>query len=312
MARVDLAREIVGLMGADVAAVAHLNGGWPSIVEIETVTGRIPVALHVSNVSPHARRPYEWRFQNPGSRIPVENPGQSLPILAGLDHVGDVPVLVAIDGASRVGRPARFSILFNRRICVEAAATGWSEYTSTSGEKIFALRPPLFPVLVEMLGSGLEIPPARIVSAVESSGLLENDDGGAGERARRTASSYVRDARFSRDVRAAYENRCALCGIALNLVVGAHIYPVGAPGAPDRVWNGLALCHNHHSAFDAFQIWVDSNYDVLVRPAFVASAQGNRASVQFLAQTPPRLWIPTNAAHRASKSNARGTLCLLW
>jgi len=302
MARVDLARDVVDLVGADAAIAVQLDNGWPSLVDVLVPGGQRRVALHVSKVSPHARRPYEWRFQNPATSIPVEAPTGATPILLGLDVIDGVPILVAIDGSSRVGRRSRFSILFNRRICAEAAISGWGEYASTSGEKIFAMRPRLFPVFVEMLTSGVEIERQPIVQAVQSSGLLENDTEEAGERARRTASRYVRDAKFSRDVRAAYGNRCAMCGVALDLVVGAHIYPVGAPGSQDRVWNGMALCHNHHAAFDAFQIWIDSTFDVRIRPSFSTSALGNPASERFLAQTSPTLWVPTTAAHQPRKS----------
>ena len=41
------------------------------------------------------------------------------------------------------------------------------------------------------------------------------------------------------------------------LVQGAHIYPARASDSPDKVWNGLALCSNHHTAFDRHLIWVE-------------------------------------------------------
>jgi putative restriction endonuclease len=60
----------------------------------------------------------------------------------------------------------------------------------------------------------------------------------------------VRDARFGRKVIAAYSGLCAMCGLDVGLVQGAHIYPASAPNSPDEAWNGLALCPTHHLAFD--------------------------------------------------------------
>ena len=81
-------------------------------------------------------------------------------------------------------------------------------------------------------------------------------DDDAAERARRSISALVRDHRFSRVVRAAYGQRCAICGLGAGLVVGAHIYPASAPGSEDVVQNGLALCQNHHAAFDAHKVFI--------------------------------------------------------
>jgi hypothetical protein len=221
-----------------------------------------------------------------------------MPILVGRDEIEGVEVLVAVDGTSRVGRLARFSILFNKRICREAARDGWSEQTTSSGETIYAMRPRLFPLLVEMFAADVALPAPLVIGATKASGLLDDDTEASSERARRTVSSYVRDVRFSRDVRAAYEHRCAMCRVGLGLVAGAHILPVSAPGAPDRVWNGLALCHNHHSAFDSFNIWIDSDYSVRIKPDFTDSAAGQRESAAFLESTRPALWVPREANRR--------------
>jgi hypothetical protein len=296
MTRPQLAAHIVAAMGDHVAAITQLGTGWPSEVDVGTGAGLRPVSLHVSNVSPHARRDYEWRFQNPAGGIPVSNnDGAAMPILVGLDEVDGVEVLVAVDGTSRVGRLARFSILFNKRISREAARDGWSEQTTGTGETIYAMRPKLFPLLVEMFAADVALPAPLVIGATQASGLLDDDTEASGERARRTVSSYVRDVRFSRDVRAAYEHRCAMCRVGLGLVAGAHILPVSAPGAPDRVWNGLALCHNHHSAFDSFNIWIDNDYSVRIRPGFTNSAVAQPESLAFLQSTRATLWVPAEA-----------------
>lgn len=59
----------------------------------------------------------------------------------------------------------------------------------------------------------------------------------------------VRNKRFAKNVLQAYGHKCAICGTQLKLVEAAHIVPVKDNGT-DEVVNGLALCANHHKAFD--------------------------------------------------------------
>ncbi len=111
--------------------------------------------------------------------------------------------------------------------------------------------------------------------------------------------------RTGEDMMAAYEDRCALCGLGIGLVEGAHILPVGAQGSPDAVWNGVALCRNHHRAFDTHRIYVD--------PDTLAVKQ--HRSILKIAQTDPAVRLfseGTAASLRLPKAHAdrpRPTRC---
>ena len=291
MSRIALARQIVGLIGPEVFWQDAYTG-WPSHVLVRGESGLQSVALHVSVVSPHSRQPWEWRFQNPASCPPVVAPNNSLPVLVGLDEIGGRPVLVVADGRSRLGRATRFGILFNKRISQEAANTGWSEQVSSSGERIYATWPRLFPLLVQILWAGGGISTKPIADAAKTSGLLDEDTTQARERARRTVASYVRDAKFSMQVKDAYGHRCAMCQVGLGLVAGAHIFPVSAPGSPDSIWNGMALCHNHHSAFDSHTVWISRDYMLRIDPQLFQRWDLNPESARFLYQTSQVLRVP--------------------
>ena len=67
---------------------------------------------------------------------------------------------------------------------------------------------------------------------------------------------------FSSRVMAAYEGRCAVCGVQLSLTEAAHIVPVAWPGSSDVTSNGLSLCRNHHRAYDDSMLSVRSDYTV--------------------------------------------------
>ncbi|WP_415383051.1 HNH endonuclease [Halosimplex sp. TS25] len=106
----------------------------------------------------------------------------------------------------------------------------------------------------------------QIPDAIDTSTLTDEDQQFIEQRRR------VRDTAFRRRVRAAYENRCAVCGRHRTTpdgtpeVEAAHIYPKGA-GGRDVVPNGLALCKLHHWAFDSGWISVSDDYEVLVKDA---------------------------------------------
>lgn len=77
-----------------------------------------------------------------------------------------------------------------------------------------------------------------------------------------------RDQAFARQVRFAYDNRCAVTGLRLingggrAEVQAAHIRPVASSG-PDSVRNGLALCGTAHWMFDRGLITIDNDYSIL-------------------------------------------------
>jgi putative restriction endonuclease len=73
------------------------------------------------------------------------------------------------------------------------------------------------------------------------------------------ADEDARDTAFSRVVRAAYDYRCAACGLRVFLddgtilVDAAHIVPFSV-SKDDDPRNGMALCRNHHWAMDKLLI----------------------------------------------------------
>ena len=297
MARRSNARRVFELVGDPPLSLADVGSGWPAMGLLATEEGQVPLAVHVSIVGPHARKPYEFRFQNPGNRTPVEG-ANGYPLLVGLAEDGN-SILVVVDGQSRVGREARFSILFNRSIITEAAAQGISTYVSGTGERIIAVRPQLFPSAFDLIRQGIDVPVGELQQAASASGFLDDFSQASAERARRAASVLVRHHAFGRRVREAYNNKCALCGLGINLVAGAHILPASAPGSPDETWNGLALCGNHHTAFDNHDIWIDPNSGaVRFSPRIRAEAEVGPSVETFVAMTQEELAPPLNAADR--------------
>ncbi len=78
----------------------------------------------------------------------------------------------------------------------------------------------------------------------------------------KTVVQTKRESSFRTRVLTAYGNSCAMCDLQLNLLDAAHIIPVRAPGSNDRTCNGMALCKNHHLAYDRGLLKVDDRYRI--------------------------------------------------
>lgn len=83
-----------------------------------------------------------------------------------------------------------------------------------------------------------------------------------------TSERVVRDKAFTEAVRRAYKYSCAVCRLQLDSPAGrwevqaAHIFPKRYDGSDD-IRNGIALCHNHHWAFDEHLFTIDDKYRVV-------------------------------------------------
>lgn len=81
-----------------------------------------------------------------------------------------------------------------------------------------------------------------------------------------TVERLSRDAGFRRKVTTAYDHRCAVTRIQLQLVDAAHILPVGDKESIDEVANGLCLSPTYHRAFDRGLIYLDEHLIMRINP----------------------------------------------
>jgi len=85
-----------------------------------------------------------------------------------------------------------------------------------------------------------------------------------------TTESAIRTRGFRQAVIQVYSYKCAFCGMKINSpdslsweVEAAHIVPNSSLGRDD-IWNGLALCHLHHWAFDVGWLTLLDDYTIQV------------------------------------------------
>lgn len=101
---------------------------------------------------------------------------------------------------------------------------------------------------------------------------------------------------FSLRVLTAYGHRCAMCGVQLKLIEGAHILPVSEPTSTDVTANGVALCAMHHKAFDRGLVTFDKTFKTHINEAMVKSLRDAdriaglpkfRSAIRPIITTPP-------------------------
>jgi hypothetical protein len=311
--RAQLFGRLVEMVGKGRMKSIEPGDGWPSVAEIKVDSGLVPCSVFVGPIGlSHRNRDHlERRFQNPvvSGLPPGEPAGRAIvpragtqPLLLGVWEEGKREVLVAAEAQRRTGFTTRYSVFAPLTLLTRAESEGWAEQTNSDGESLVAFWPELLPVFVEAVGAGVKLQPEEMDGLLQASGAEAGGAIGPIERARRAASQLVRRKAFGREVCGAYGHQCALCGFNFSLVVGAHIYPASAPSSPDEVTNGLALCNNHHAAFDAHLIHIDPEArSVKLHPLLVASAAKNEASQSFVDITFNTLRDPLNGLHRPKR-----------
>lgn len=289
------------LVGRDALKVKDINDGWPALIDVKLDGGVLPIALHVgpAGLSGRDRDDVERRFQNPGKGKPITAPPGYLAVLLGVWEEKEKPILYALDAEHRLGKMTRQSLFAPLDLLEQALTDKWAERPNGVGEQVIAFAPELFQSYLEILRSGVRLPPVEVAQIAEAAGISDLDVKPPSERARRVATQLVRSAIFGEKVRNSYNNLCAMCGFNFSLVSGAHILPAEAPGSPDEVWNGLALCHNHHAAFDRHKVFVEPDTRAIkIHPSLVAAAGTNKSCDAFLDNTYPKLGEPSSSKDR--------------
>jgi putative restriction endonuclease len=93
-------------------------------------------------------------------------------------------------------------------------------------------------------------------------------------RERELIMRATRDITFAPRVKAAFNYMCAVCNAQLDIVEAAHIIPVSEEGSIDDVWNGIALCPNHHTLFDSRLLLIRPNLQVSCDDAVIQFLRG--------------------------------------
>ena len=144
--------------------------------------------------------------------------------------------------------------------------------------------------------------------AIGTERLAENTNAGLAEEPavyerpiiQRVVNRPFRDAAFSRQVKQAYDDTCAITGVKLingggrSEVQAAHIRPVQHQG-PDSVRNGIALSGTVHWMFDRGLVSVDDDHTILVAEGCIPDPVLTMLNPDRRLRSPSPSWL---APHR--------------
>lgn len=151
----------------------------------------------------------------------------------------------------------------------QAALTKIASYRDTKGQSVLSFLPDYLGLYLENLSTIHLLNDAELLELVNKSDKLnsENKDGEFDVPEGHltiTHTRYKRDPRFKSIVYAAYDNRCAMCGIQLELIEAAHIVPHSHELGTDEIGNGISLCALHHTAYDRSLIFFDEDFNIII------------------------------------------------
>jgi putative restriction endonuclease len=255
------------------------SGVHPAYYTVWRDEERYRVKVYIWNITPGGRAslPNEYRIQVTGvEKFETESNTRTL-ALGWWDEVGVFAGWDVRQHAGMLGSSP--SLQINEVALQKALLSGFAPSIKTSGETAIALRPDFMGTYVqhlETLHDSGKIPKefkvlSDISDAPEKVDEDEIESEVASPRKKALISTWknLRANDFSLRVLTAYSNRCAMCGVQLRLIDGAHILPVEEPGSTDDTNNGVALCALHHRAYDRSLVTFDQRFKVHVNQPMV-------------------------------------------
>jgi putative restriction endonuclease len=249
-----------------------------------------------------ARPAGEYRIQVTHPYSFTEEPGWVILILGWWDPVG---VFAAFDPRRHQGDLGFSpSIQIREEALRTAYERGIATHLKGNQEIAVAFRPDLLMHYVLNQGSlhqfGQSEHDLGVLNAVTADPGTVGDDvvDSVSAPRRKTVTEtrrLLRDRSFRERVLAAYQSKCAVCAVQLRLVEAAHIVPVYFEGSSDATNNGLALCPNHHQAYDKALITINPEYQVLfsrARAAALAQANLHSGIEAFVGALRPVIVLP--------------------
>lgn len=229
---------------------------------------------NISHGGGTARAADEYRIQVTGVPNQIFQPNLDGPTLI-LGWWANDEIFAGFDyrrHSSNLGSSPSFQV---GRTALQSAVTNRvASYPKNTGELVITFQPDFMGTYAKNLEAlhDTGTVPAEIALlnriALAPQSVAENEITDSVAQPRQYAVSETRRALraidFSARVLNAYGHRCAMCGIQLKLVDGAHILPVQEPGSTDETSNGIALCALHHRAYDRCLITFGSDYTIQI------------------------------------------------
>lgn len=140
-------------------------------------------------------------------------------------------------------------------------------YVDSNKQNIISFRPEYLGLYLDNINSIHLLDEKKLINLANTSDDMDiNDELGSitvnDVNFKITHQRNKRDPKFRKIVNHAYDSKCAMCGIQLELVEAAHIIPHSHEAGTDDISNGISLCKLHHYAYDRGLIYFDSSFKI--------------------------------------------------
>lgn len=258
------------------------------------------------------RRADEYRIQITGVNKLTQEANSRTLILGWWDAIG---VFTGWDIRQHSGSTSSSpSMQVSEGALRQALLSGFAPYVNQNGETAIAFRPDFLPTYIEFLeslhDSGSVPKEAAILAKISEDAKdvedkeIEDEVAAKRQYAIVATKRAVRALDFGKRVLGAYDHKCAMCGMQLRLVDGAHILPVADKHSTDQTSNGIALCALHHRAYDRALVGFDPLFKVGVNERLVKELRASHRAdglAKFRSGLRPILVVPPNSRDRPAK-----------
>lgn len=179
----------------------------------------------------------------------------------------------------RINQKKVVSLYSRFSIQAKASDKGISVYTDQKNQNVISFKPGYLGLYLENFAKIHLLSEPELVELANLSDHSPETEGETAESVELGNESFSifhkrlkRSPQFRKDVIKAYDYRCAICGIALDLVEAAHIIPHAEDRGNDDIGNGICLCSLHHKAYDNGLVYIDGQYNIKI----------NREKVKYL------------------------------
>jgi len=231
-----------------------------------------------------------------------------------LGYLADKKVFTAWDPdifRDRFNKKATVSAYSRFSVLERARSQGFSIYEDSNQQRIISLKPDYLGLYLDNVTNIHQLNEAELLSLIIASDKhSENQTDGAiqfrGKELNISHARYARDPGFRKKVYEAYDYRCAMCGIQLQLVEAAHIVPHSHEKGTDDISNGICLCALHHAAYDRSLIYFVENYKILNNDAklqYLTKIKRDSGLIKLQQTLFSELELPGNHASRPNIEN---------
>lgn len=194
-----------------------------------------------------------------------------------------------------------------------AAKENIASYIDNNNQSIISFSPEYLGLYLENLNSIHLINESELKLLVKQSDILNNEDLDGDITTSKgkltiTHTRHKRDPNFRKKVYHAYNSKCAMCGIGLELIEAAHIVPHSHEKGTDNIDNGISLCTLHHKAYDRSLIYFDEKLNILInenKMEYLEKVGIDSGFRKFAKMAFDKLQVPNNHTLRPNISNIK-------